>query len=88
MILFFCVKVFYLQTELETPFLTVCINLKISSDNNPPSLPLLKCYASTTRFSTLAGTARAGAPLNNLSKQTPKSHFSTNEPERIEPDHK
>ena len=41
-----------------------------------------------TRFSTLAGTARAGTPLNNLSKQTPKSHFSPYEPEHLEPDHK
>ena len=48
----------------------------------------LKKNGYITRFSTLAGTARAGTPLNNLSKQTPKSHFSPYEPEHLEPDHK
>ena len=42
----------------------------------------------STRFSALAGTPLAGTPFYFLSKQTAKSHFSTSEPEHLEPDHK
>ena len=41
-----------------------------------------------THISTLAGTARAGIPLNNQSKQTQKLNFSPYEPEHLELDHK
>ena len=42
----------------------------------------------TTRFSTQAGTPRAGTRLKLLSKQTEIQRYSVSEPEHLEPDRK